>query len=676
SAVASVPDGSKVVSTTSAAMGSEIVVQGLGPEFEIVWGDAGSRGEGPAQPVLEATSQVRVAIERATVRWQCDLSVRSLSGPLSTFNVRLPLGAELEDSANANYTVAANTALVPTVATVTPKRPMSEPLSLRLSARLAREPNTAREIVPLAGFEVPGAARQDGFLAVSVDDEWRVDWASQSDVRVAEDLPPSLAGSRDQRVLGFQFYRQPFVLTARITPQTSRITVEPQYFLTVEPDRVVLEAKLGYKSRSGRLGHLEIEMPGWEIDEVGPSGVVRPDFDLVNDGPVLSIPLAARQRAPVDLVVKAHRPLPSRSATVNVVLPKPRADVLRPALVVVDSADNVELTPRNQDLVGLTPHAAAQPPRPLKPQVESYFYRAANGPAASRFVADMAVWPRSVAIEMDSQIAFANADVSNGHGAGASVEQTFAYRVAYEPLDRIELDVPSAIDGQKELSFRIDGTAVAATRITSGRAARLDDASSVRVTLPLAKPLLGAAEVKIRYSLGLHSLGLGRPLKKETALVVPLVTPAEGSVVRNRLGVIGGSDFGIELAPGRWKVADDLGLMARGDLHLTAPEKLGSVGLKLAPRPFQTAVDLVWMQSWFTTDGRQDRAVMRLESSEPEWRVKLPPGVRGEEVRVWLDGQAISAAFHEDASGAELVIDATSAGGRAAPGRVASHSKA
>ena len=95
-------------------------------------------------------------------------------------------------------------------------------------------------------------------------------------------------------------------------PRKTRIGVEPEYVVLVDSDQVRLEARLRYTVRGAKVFAVEIAMPDWQIDEVGPESVVAIDgVPTGAPGPVLSLPLVSPTIGQFEIRLKAHRPLPA-----------------------------------------------------------------------------------------------------------------------------------------------------------------------------------------------------------------------------------------------------------------------------------------------------------------------------------------------------------------------------
>ena len=192
----------------------------------------------------------------------------------------------------------------------------------------------------------------------------------------------------------FEYFAQPSSLTARLVPRKTRIGVEPEYVVLVDSDQIRLEARLRYAVR-GKVSAVEIAMPDWQIDEVGPENVVAIDgVPTGAAGAMLSLPLVAPMVGPFEIRLKAHRPLPREGKSFSLTLPQPQASAPAAAVVAVVPADNIEIVPDSQATTGLLRQQAAVPLELPPRQQEPLFYRS-DAPTAV-FAAELRVIARKL----------------------------------------------------------------------------------------------------------------------------------------------------------------------------------------------------------------------------------------------------------------------------------------
>ncbi len=224
---------------------------------------------------------------------------------------------------------------------------------MRIQAERAYDVTKSNVNLELAGFEVVEAAahRQWGHIAVAVVGDWRIAWGSRARVRQVAELPAQL--QRQAVVAGFEYFGQPASLMARVVPRQTRISVDPQYLYTIDARQLQLDARLKYNIRGAKTSNLEIAIPGWEIDAVGPTDLVDANAGLSNRATSTIVPLAQPTSGEFELLITAHRNLPPNTSRLQITVPAPMADVVAPAVIALLPADNVRLRPRDNELQGL-----------------------------------------------------------------------------------------------------------------------------------------------------------------------------------------------------------------------------------------------------------------------------------------------------------------------------------
>jgi hypothetical protein len=645
-AVAETSDGATLLAASASGDGTtELTVAGLGRDFELTW----RKPDAPAsevQTVMEAVGSILVKIDSPNVLADARLTVRGYGGDFDRFQVRLPSGATLVPGSASGYSIVP----VPGKGPGAGERPLLEvrlpkktagPVEVRLATRQSADVANPNGWLDLAGFEVVQAARQWGHVAVVVVRDWQVLWGPLRGVRQVDQLPDAL--KQEDVVAGFEYFSQPCSLSARVVPRQTRIMVEPLYLLLVEPDLVRLEARLKYTVRGAKVSALDVELPEWQLEETGPDNVVAADAAVVGPNGVLSLPLLQPATGPIEVTLQASRKISRDNRSLVIQLPRPQANAQAPAAVVVLPADNVELIPKTGALAGLARQQEAPSIRLPKRQQEPLFYRGEASKAV--FAADFRVHPQSLSVDVSSQISLEQGQ--------PRVEQKLAYTVAYEPAERLALDVPRGLVQNEALEVLLEGRRLAL--LEPGSQAGAEDASAParrHVVLPAAR--IGSLELMIRYPLTLEKL-----LPKASVLAsVPLVMPAEGRLTGNRVSVSGAPGVNVEHRAGPWTRLDgDLGPAAPSPgLQLAAAQPAAELLLALRRDDEEakqaTVIGQAWVQTWLTARSGQERAVFRFTSDQKELELTLPAAA--------------------DLTGLELLVDREVIRGRATPeGRVA-----
>ncbi len=643
-AVARVTDGGELLDPGSATKGKTVLtVLGIGGEFTLAW-RAPAAAMAAVPTVLEAMGALLARVDGRSINTEARITVRSFGGQFDTFRVRLPPEAELVGAAQAGVTIAPiaaeprkkNEGAAGKVVEVKLDRKTAGPIELRLVTERPYNVAEAGESLELAGFEVLGAVRQWGHIAVEVVGNWQVVWGPRNSVRQVDDLPEILR--RDDLTAGFEYFVQPCSLTTRVVPQKTRVSVDPEYVLLVGAQRAQLRAKLKYKVRGAKVRVLDVELPGWVVDDVGPANLVNTDAALPAEEASLSIPLAQPTSGDFELTLDAHREIAKDADRVDLDIPRPVVEAAGQALVVVVPADNVELNPLNEALVGLVPQSLKPQMKLPERQQDPLLFRCETNPA--HFVAGFRVHAKSITVEAVGQADLGEQEIQ--------VDERLIYHIGYEPVDKLTLHMPRSILNDK-LQVTLDGSRLATT-VQPDESEAEGAPSLVRVALPA--PRIGRCELRVSYSLPQERLLPATSVPVALPLVMPV--PADARLTYNQLVIGARSGLTVTLRKGVWSVEAQPRYPAvqPGELVLTsrqpAYEAPLAVTLKERQSEGSTIVERGWIQTWLGEELRQERAVYRFTTSAPVLQVGLPAGVVLSDLKMRIDNKLVVAEVDRD----------------------------
>lgn len=597
-------------------------------------------------PSFESTAEILVHLDATSVRHDADISVWSFEGEFDQFRVRLPDGAALLHDDAPDYQVfevagpEGGTPSAPGAKEAPAKSasawvevrlaaPTLGPVTVRLSTERPQAAGAAASpaMFDLGGFAVEGALRQSGHVAVEAAGEWQVIWGTRRGIQQVEKLPDALWN--DQVVAGFEFYAQPFTLEGRVTPRETRISVEPEYVVQVSPRRLELEARFKYRIAGAKVFALDIDFPGWQVDDVDPALLVNEDQLVLGQTRPLTVPLLRPSIGEFELVVRAHQDVPDAARTLDFLLPAPQAGVVGTGRLLVVPADSLELAPREADLVGLVrqrQRVATGDPRPGEQPPLSY--RTEAGPG--RFVADFRTVERTIDVELESQVTLTT--------QGGAVRQRYTWTVAHEAVEALQFDAPRLLVESGVLQVRVEGTPVHWVAVD---AAPTDDEQATRIRAALPAPKLGRFELTVEYPVVFEEL----VPQASVVAQIPLVMPADGALARQELVIDYAEELEVRPLEGQWTklpaTAEDLG---RGRVaRFTTAGTRGNLPLAIQfdERRSQRSlvVERAWVQTWCGDGTRQDRVCLRFTGSGRWLRMIVPTGGRLE--RIWLDGQPV-----------------------------------
>jgi len=615
-----------IISTRSLAAGeTEIQVENVGGPLSLTWRD---RQQLPA--VLKAVGTTRATINGRQIDSETALKVQSFGGPVETFDVRLPPGLQLVLEARpgieVNIVEADPESQQQRVRVTRQDGKSSNSLEVKLRAYTPPAAPTSNGRIELLGFDVVGAVRQAGALEVAVQGDWAVDWYPGPYVRQVA------VGPRQDGVNArFEYDRYPCSLTAEVRARESRVQIEPAYVVRTTENELLLEATLKYTISGAQTRELQVNAAGWTIDRVGPSERVGDTLDLEQTQPLI-VPLTRNGPAGDEqrrIVIEAHRPIEAGATSVQFTLPRPAAGLALPATLVVLPADNVELAPRPDDIRGLVPDTPAEPEDVTERPQRSLAYREELAADSSVFHADFVVHEGSVAVDTESTLRISESVVA--------VEQTLQYRIDYEPISELKLNVPPSLAAPDQLQLFLDDRPLQVTQVSEPQGEAGEERVTLTVVLP--KPRIQAATVVARYSLPLNLVHNGDAAEFAFELVQPQEDDTT-TVQENRLRLVPEARLEVELIDDLWDmVADPSADMATASEQVFqysgyVPRVRLAATLNETARSSSTVVDKLWIQSWIGMSARQDRACLKLYTSKSVLDVRLPAGAELTDVAV------------------------------------------
>ncbi len=632
-AAAEVSEGSTLDTVRPLAGGkTELRVIGLGGDFELTWHPSDSN-VASLPTILEATSKQLIRINGRSVSTDVTLTVSSLGSEFDHFQVRLPPGADYIGTPEAGVSLVAVDAAAADgkLYDVRLEKKTSGRVNIRLVTERAHDAAQNDGVLELAGFEVLGAVRQWGTIAVQVEGNWQVVWGENDHVRAVDDIEANVR--RDELAAGFEYFVQPYSLTARVVPQKTRTRVEPSYTLLVSGDDVRLQGRLKYIIRGAKVRSLLVDLPGWEVDSVGPASLVNVDTAIAGVDDSLTIPLLQATSGELELTFEARQRMPAEVAEVRLDLPRPHGDLM-PADVAIESDDPIELLPRLEELRHLAPQAKRSAVTLPNRQQDPLYYRTTGEQA--RFVADRKVHDQEISATVSTTLRVRETETL--------VEQLLAFQFAYVPTDHVTLIVPAAMRLER-LTILHEGRRLEAVPARE-RPASDGGATQVRVDLP--NPTIGRCELQLSYARR-HD----KPPTQASALVtVPLVVPGEGLLTDNQLQVIAEQEISASYPQGPWTaeagsstVGTVAGLEAPGALLLSAPRAIPEVTLAVSSKQrtneTTTAIEKAVIETRLTDRVRQDRALLRLTTNRQRLEVTLPEGADSRTLTLAVDGTRV-----------------------------------
>jgi hypothetical protein len=606
---------------------SRISAIGVTGNLTLSWSPR-ERSSEPSPLLLETTGAILVTIDGRSIRSEVNLAVRSFGREFQEFRVRLPKESILVGGQQVGYTLTSVGAAAAPMVHVKLDERTSGPVNVRFATERTYDVSKPGEILELAGFDVVEAPshRQGGQIGVLVSGDWQVIWEKPR-VRVRQIDEPVTQLDRRGLLAAFEYVGRQSSLPARVAPRRTHISVEPEYVYHVDQYETRLEARLKYSIRGAKVYSVELDLPGWIVEEIGPPTIVDTKTLAPGEDARLIVPLLEPTNGDIELILNARRAHSSNPDDLEINLPALVADSPKPATVAILPADNVELETRSANLVALSPQGIPSGLQlPLRRQPPLVF-RAER--AGAKYVGGLTVQPRKTAVRVAT-----TAQVKRDR---IEVEERFNYQVLYEPIDRLHLVAPASFGPPKNWQVMLGDRRLTPQAVASNE----DLTESTRFQIALLSPRLGQIELVSRYV-----IPVAPEQNTRASLEIPLPMPLEGELTANALVIEAEHGLRVDVRAGSWTRVDSLPANnERGRLSLASPTAATSVSISLAlddERPLAASiVERAWIQTWLIDDVRQERAVFRIRSSEQTVKLNLPADVVTSDMEAILDGRPI-----------------------------------
>lgn len=646
--------------TTGRIDGSLVTVLGLSGTVEVRLA-ARDSAIGPLDRPAQVIGEIIVRIDGRKAISDVTLSASGLPLNADRLNVRLPRGAAVTGARSPSRFIGTSQRDGEDVAEFAIEK-VGGAAELHFTCE-SRVDSTGQEPLESLAYAVDGIAswRQWGRASVIVDGVWQVDWEPVAANRRV-DPPPSIGQPEESTTPersgtaafagAFAYDSQPASMPLRIRPLGTRMAVEPEYRYAVGTSRIELDARLRVSVRGAPINRLEIALPGWAIDDVGPAGLVDTSR-LSGESGRLLIPFVRPLSGNATIELRAGRSIEPDATAVDWVLPVPRADLVGPAALTIVPQPNIELVPDAERTTGLVRQVIGQPSG-RQGESGAIAYRMegseAGFHATRRFLGrrvDAVASIRAV-VDVDDTV----------------VEEVVRLDVAHLPLEVLQLAVPRAVIETGSLEVRHNGLLLSVMEQAKGDD-ESDDLSvtaagtpaTVQVVLPV--PLLGPGELRVRYVLPTPEI----PSETTVASELPIVVPLDARLARQSLTIEPNAGLTVDVRGDQWK--RDLVLQGAAAIRSwTATKPQSMVPLAIAAEGAgglgETTVEAAWITTRILPDRVHERFRYRVATASPVLSVTLPRtlstevmsggsgGVagdpwKGERVGLFVDGRSIPA---------------------------------
>ncbi len=632
-------------------------VVGLGDEFQMAWNAGGGKAE--ATPLLlEAVGDLDVLVKGPDVlSTTATFRLTSFGLPMTAVRIKLPHGSKPLNVENAKFSIeyvipegdSGGQRQSPT-AVVKFSEPTRGPVDVQLAvehtaAAVVNDTGDQQIGTNVLGFEVIDAVRHHGRVDLMADGDWLVRWDELRDVRRINEPTDSLPPSR--WIAAFEYYGQPAQLPIRVYSKETRINVTPTYVLNLEEQYVQLDALLEMRVRGAPVSFLQMDLKGWEVVDISESTLIAEEDLRLSHVTPLEIPFQSPRQGDFKLKVTARRDLPKEDlSSIQLALPSFPKAMTTHATVVVNPIDSYSITGNVDDMVAFEPtplpDSIVLPVRERPPLC--YRYQGDLRHAVLSY--DIRQTERSVAVNVVDRVSVSD--------SVANVDQLMSFQVKYQPLDRIDIWVPTSVARLPSLRVFLDGNDLNIGELTAKSPVDSESTDSggqsaesggVRWSIPLPQPKLGMVEVAFRYDLDASTVPASEQGK---TWALPFLIPQTGNLERAELFAYADASHTLSSAEtGDWTVIHNSAAVEnpRQELHAETVSSIHPAAIQLTLEPIseeraqQIVIERAFVQTWLTPSERQDRATLLLSMVSPRFRVQLPDGAVPEKVQALVNGR-------------------------------------
>ncbi len=493
--------------------------------------------------------------------------------------------------------------------------------------------------IDVGGFSIEEVPlwRQWGQVSIFTDDDWTVEWIPLSGNRQI-DAPATL--SQEGFVAAFVFDSQPMSLPLRVLPRRSQLVIEPEYTYHVTRNRLELSIRLQAVVRGVAAKQLNIAVPGWKIEGVGPPSVVDSASVSESSG-VVTVPFLKPIAGEVVVELQCSQRVDPDSEKVRWTTPVPEADLVGPARVGITSESDIELVPDTERIVGMSRQVSSQPNK-SSVDLSRMSYRVEAD--KSIFEATRRILEQQIDASITAQVDVGLRQVV--------VQQATRINVAHVPLQFIEWTVPQSVIETGSIEARFNGqllTPEVISRSTEandssgdelikdelGDGAGADSGGSswrvVRVLLP--NPLFGTGELVTRYSEGIPEI-----LEEATVPIsIPLLLPKGAVIGRQSVTLSAVEELNVDVRDERWNREGNLQTIGLGRTwNASQGQTTIDIAISQSQRALlgETVVEATWVRTTLRAPMRSDQWVFAVTSASDSLTLTLPVGVGQENSEV------------------------------------------
>ncbi|MEM8945666.1 MAG: hypothetical protein AAGD11_10825, partial [Planctomycetota bacterium] len=604
---------------------TEVRLRGQANPLQLTW-SVDSATATDDRTAIAVETETLAHVDRRNVAYDATLRVDSFGRPIDRLRVRLPHGSTLKKpTPGTKYQIrqidTSGDQDQHQEVEVRLLEPTTEPFSVKLVAERAIESFGDTTECRLGGFDVLDAFQQSGTITLHVSDQLQAYFDLYGEI---EQIPfdDSAVTPEDRFALGrFRYARFPWQVVVFTSPRQRRVSVQPDYELTIDAETARLSVAYDYQLTGARMFSLRLDLHGWELtdDPIDAGGAVDLTRIVERHEGVLILPLVDENRQQFSVNLELER---STQLGENILpLPEPLDAFVVEGELAVDAPESVQVSPQPSRMIGLGAIATASSPDADASATES----AGDGLRLHTFLpqptfaAEISRRPLDLTAELN-----ASAEVSVWQ---TRVRQQILYQAKYQSVSRLVLQVPDALWSNDSLKLSFEGEELPLT-LNAGADddAALpadEDREDVRglreVVVSLPRAMQNEIAIDVEYEIATPELVVAELIAFSLPLVTPVEIPVRQTVVVSPTEPVL-TTLNQRSGAEEWKVEtrDSTTENAARGLTVTASGRPAFLSLfaqlDSVDRRQLATLDRAWIQSWIAFGQRQQRAVFRFRT--------------------------------------------------------------
>ncbi len=640
--------GIDIKTTTGKEGGTQVQLTGQARPLRLQW-KSSEQQKPSGNTAIEAVGKLKVQIDRRRASYEVELKINSYGDPLERLRVRLPVGATLTgENLSEAYQIVEQT-LDPVrgdLVEIELPEPRSEPWILQLSAEQSRKSGDSESdeeaTYHVTGFEVLGAFRQSGTLALHVEEPLQAYFNLSGDI----EQTPKRKGSQSVPLSSFAYTRFPWALEAHTLERQLRVSVKPQYEMQLKQGEAELQVQFEYQFAGAKTFAVRIDMRGWELGDspIESGGAVDQERIFEKPGGLLVLPLVNPNVQRLQLRMTARRSVSLGHRTLP--LPAAQEAFVLPGQLRVEADPSLQVTPTIVATEGVSVVTDLEDAEasPLASDLEREILTLRTFLPRAALSAEIKLRERQVAVGVETRV---DIDRKTVH-----VLQQLKYQVKYRPTSLLLLRIPEPLWSNDSLKVQLDGEDLPfhlgifseeLPRDESNASSESHPVAVRQLRVSLPRPQQDNFQLDLTYEIPCPDLAT----EAMSPLEFPLISP-DDPVLANVVGVYPVKPIRATLNQtadeGPWSArtesesseADTTSLQMKSDgKPTTLPLFLQIESKQDLELP---TMESAWLQTWIVGERQQIRAVFLFRTSQPTVVAQLPTNLRNPNLEVLLDG--------------------------------------